>query len=86
MKKYVDIYATFTTFRSVNRLISKIPIIGWIIGGKERSFTGVNVHIKGFVDKKISVKPVPLEGLGKGFLGILKRTLMLPLNAVGVGK
>ncbi len=86
MKKYVDIYATFTTFRSVNRLISKIPIIGWIIGGKERSFTGVNVHIKGIVDKKISVKPVPLEGLGKGFLGILKRTLMLPLNAVGVGK
>jgi len=86
MRKYVDVYATFTTFRSINRLISKIPIIGWIIGGKERSFTGVNVHIKGAVDKKISVKPVPLEGLGKGFLGILKRTLMLPLNAVGVGK
>ena len=86
MKKYVDIYATFTTFRSVNRLISKIPVIGWIIGGKERSFTGVNVHIKGSVDKKISVKPVPLEGLSKGFFGILKRTLMLPLNAVGVSK
>ncbi len=86
MKRYVDIYATFTTLRSVNKLISKIPVIGWIISGKERSFTGVNFHIEGNVNKKLSIKPVPLRGLGEGFLGILKRALMLPFHAIGVGK
>ena len=86
VKNYLDIYATFTTFKTINNLISRIPIIGWVIGGKERSFTGINVHIVGTPGGKISVKPVPLKGLSKGFLGILKRTLMLPLHIFGVEK
>ncbi len=86
MKKYVDVYVTITTLRSINRLISKIPIIGWIIGGKEKSFTGVNFHIKGTIGKNMSVKPVPLKGLGEGFFGIIKRALMTPFNAIGVGE
>ncbi len=86
MKKYIDIYATFTTLRSINKLVSKIPVIGWIIGGKQKSFTGINFHIKGEIGKKISVKPVPLKGLGEGFLGILKRALLTPFKIIGVTK
>ena len=85
-KHYVDIYATFTTLRTLNRLISHIPIVGWILGGKQKSFTGVNFHIKGDVNKTLNVKAIPLKGLGKGVLDIIKRTLTLPFNTFGVGK
>ncbi len=85
-KNYLDLYAAFTTLKTINKLISKIPIIGWIIGGKEKSFTGINVHIKGIPGGKISVKPVPLKGLSKGFFNILKRTLTLPAHILGVEK
>ncbi len=85
-KSYINIYATFTTMRTINNIVSSIPIIGWVLGGKEKSFTGVNFHIKGFVNKKISVKPVPLKSLGKGFFSIIKRALTLPFNSFGVGK
>ncbi len=85
-QNYLDIYVTLTTMKAINKIISKIPIIGWVIGGKEKSFTGINLHIKGTPGKKVDVKPVPFKALGKGLLNILKRTFMLPLHIFGADK
>ncbi len=83
-KNYIDIYTIFTTFRGINKIISSIPLIGWIIGGKEKSFTGVAFHIKGNIDSKLSVKPIPLKNIGKGVIDIIKRTITLPIHIFGV--
>jgi hypothetical protein len=86
VNSYIDAYITFTTFRAINTLISHIPIMGWIVGGKEKSFSGISFRIKGYTDKKINVIIAPIESLGKGFLNMIKRTITLPFNAFGVAK
>ncbi len=67
-----------TTFTFINRLISYIPIIGHILGGKEKSFTGLSFRVDGYLDGKLNIYPVPFESLSKGLLDIIKRTITLP--------
>ncbi|AEA33916.1 AsmA-like C-terminal domain-containing protein [Hippea maritima] len=83
LKKQIDAYITFVTLSTVNKVISKIPVVGWILGGKEESFTGLSFHVKGDINNP-SIKPVPFKSLAKGVLGVVKRTLMLPLSIFGV--
>ncbi len=86
LNNYMNVYLTFTTFRAINTLISHIPIMGWIVGGKERSFSGISLRVKGYTNKTLKIQAVPIESLGKGFLHIIQRTLTLPFNAFGVVK
>ncbi len=82
-KNRIDAYITFITFSTVNKIVSNIPVVGWIIGGKEKSFTGLSFHVKGDIDDP-SIKPIPFKNLAKGALGVVKRTLMIPLKIFGV--
>ncbi len=79
-KNYADFDVTFITFRTINRLISSIPVVGWIIGGKEKSFTGLSFHVYGHLNGKMHAHPIPFKSVGKGILGIIKRTLTLPFH------
>ncbi len=83
LKDKIDVYVTFITFSTINKIVSHIPIIGWIIGGKNKSFTGLSFHVYGNPSNP-SIKPVPFRSLAKGVLGVVKRTLMLPLSIFGV--
>jgi hypothetical protein len=73
-----------TTFTFLNRLISSIPIIGHILGGKEKSFTGLSFRVDGYLDGKMNLYPIPWESLGKGLLDIITRTITLPAYLLGV--
>ena len=83
IKGKIDAYVTFITFSTINKIVSHIPIVGWIIGGKNKSFTGLSFHVYGDVSRP-KIKPVPFKNLAKGVLGIIKRTIMLPLSIFGV--
>ncbi len=83
LKSKIDTYVTFITFSTVNKIVSHIPIVGWIIGGKSKSFTGLSFHVYGNANSP-TIKPVPFKSLAKGVLGVVKRTIMLPLNIFGV--
>jgi len=78
--KYINGIVTFTTFRTINRIISSIPVLGQIVGGKEKSFTGLSFRVKGKIDDSMTAYPVPLTSLSKGMLNIIKRTLTMPLH------
>jgi hypothetical protein len=78
--KHINGIVTFTTFRTINQIISSIPVLGWIIGGKEKSFTGLSFRVKGKIDNKMTAYPVPLTSLSKGMFNIIKRTLTSPLH------
>jgi len=78
--KYINGIVTFTTFRTINRIISSIPVLGWIIGGKEKSFTGLSFRVKGKIEGKMTAYPVPITSLSKGMLNVIKRTLTFPLH------
>ena len=83
IKDRIDAYVTFITFSTINKIVSHIPIVGWIIGGKSKSFTGLSFRVHGDINHP-SIKPVPFKNLAKGVLGVVKRTIMLPLSIFGV--
>ncbi|WP_035587790.1 AsmA-like C-terminal domain-containing protein [Hippea jasoniae] len=84
-KSFINGYVTFITFSTINSIVSEIPIIGYILTGKQKSFTGLCFKVKGNINNP-SIKPVPFKNLAKGVFGVVKRTLELPLELFGVGK
>jgi hypothetical protein len=68
--------------RTVDRVInamrlSKIPFLGPLLFGKERSVLVVAIKVEGPLDEP-EVAPVPEESLGRGLFGIFRRLLELP--------
>lgn len=66
-------------FVTIDKIISNIPLAGWLITGKEESTVSMYFSIKGpFKDR--TVRPMPIEGIAKGVLGILQRVLEAPVD------
>ena len=68
-------------FVTVDKIVTNIPLAGWIIGGKEKSAISMYYEIKGPL-KNPEVEAIPIKALGEGIWGIFKRILELPLDAV----
>ncbi|MEE9591312.1 MAG: AsmA-like C-terminal domain-containing protein [Thermodesulfobacteriota bacterium] len=77
----VDATLGMHPFVMIDKVITNIPLAGWIIGGEEKSAINMYFEIKGPL-KKPEVKPIPIESLGKSFLGIFLRLLETPARAV----
>jgi hypothetical protein len=74
----LDLNALVSPVSFAQRVISKIPILGHILGG---NLVSVPVKIKG----KISDPHVTFlspSAIGSEFLGILKRTVKLPVTLI----
>ena len=63
--------------RTVDKIITKIPIAGWILTGKERALITAQFKIKGRSEDP-EVLPIPITSLSKKVLGIFRRVLGLP--------
>ncbi|MFQ5585382.1 MAG: AsmA-like C-terminal domain-containing protein [Thermodesulfobacteriota bacterium] len=68
-------------FVTIDKIITNIPIAGWIIGGDEKSTVKMYYEIKGPL-KKPDIKPIPVKSLGKSVFGILQRLLETPVRIV----
>ncbi|MBI3398980.1 MAG: AsmA-like C-terminal region-containing protein, partial [Deltaproteobacteria bacterium] len=68
-------------FVTADKIITNIPLAGWIIGGKEKSTISMYYKIKGSL-RDPDVEAIPIQALGEGVWGIFKRTLKLPLDIV----
>jgi hypothetical protein len=81
-RKEVDMLLAVQPLRTVDRVInamrlSKIPFLGPLLFGKERSVLVVAIKVEGPLDEP-EVAPVPEESLGRGLFGIFRRLLELP--------
>lgn len=62
---------------TVDKIVSKIPIAGWILGGEEKALITAHFRIRGSrADPE--VYPVPISSVSQKVLGIFKRVLGLP--------
>lgn len=68
-------------FVTIDKFITRIPLAGWIIGGKEKSTISMYYEIKGDI-KDPQVEPVPIKSLGEKVFGIFLRILETPVEAV----
>jgi AsmA-like C-terminal region len=74
----MDVTALIAPLKTIDYIINKIPIVRDILGG---SFISIPVGIKGSLENP-DVTAIPPSAVGSGLLGILKRTLQLPVKII----
>jgi len=63
--------------QTVDKVVSRIPIVGWILTGKNRSFLTAYFEAKGKLEDP-TVTAVPVQSMAKGVFNIFKRVFQLP--------
>ena len=74
----IDVTALIAPLKTIDFFIKKIPIVRDILGG---SLISIPVGIKGSLENP-NVTPIPPSAVGSGLLGIVKRTLQLPVKII----
>lgn len=63
--------------QTVDKVVSKIPLIGWVLTGKDKTLLTAWFEAKGTWDEP-QVNAIPISSLSRGVLGIFRRLMELP--------
>ena len=77
-EKKMDLTILVAPFRTVDRIVDFIPLVGHVLGGK---LISIPFKAKGDL-KDPNIIPLPPTAVGAGVLGILERTLKLPITII----
>jgi uncharacterized protein involved in outer membrane biogenesis len=77
LKDQLDLSLGVRPLQTVDKVVSRIPIVGWILTGKDRSLITTYFEAKGPIEDP-QVTAVPVKSLAKGVLNIFKRVFELP--------
>ncbi|HBG05773.1 MAG: AsmA family protein [Geobacteraceae bacterium GWC2_58_44] len=77
LKNELDLNIGVRPLQTVDKVVSKIPIVGWILTGKDRSLITTYFEAKGPIEDP-KVTAVPVKSLAKGVLNIFQRVFELP--------
>jgi hypothetical protein len=69
-------------FQNVDRIITKIPLAGWLLGGKEQSLVVAYFRVTGPLGDP-QVAPIPLRSVGRNLFGIFRNLLEIPEALTG---
>lgn len=75
----IDLTLALHPFVTIDRILSQIPLAGWIITGKEESTVSFYFDVEGPM-KKPEVTPLPVKTIEKSIFGILERLLKAPFK------
>ncbi len=78
VNKQLDVTALIAPLKTIDFFIKKTPIVKDILGG---SLISIPVRIRGNLENP-SVTPLSPSAVGSGLLGIVKRTLQLPVKLI----
>jgi hypothetical protein len=81
IKEEMDLTIGVKPLQTIDKMVSHIPVVGWLITGKDRSFVVAYFEAKGKMGDP-TVKAIPVKSLGKGVLGIFKRVFQLPAKLI----
>lgn len=65
--------------QTVDKVVSRIPIVGWIITGKEGTFVTTYFEVKGKLTDP-TVTAIPFQSMATGVFDIFKRVFQLPVK------
>ncbi|MEE4254352.1 MAG: AsmA-like C-terminal domain-containing protein [Desulfuromusa sp.] len=63
--------------RTVDKIITSIPIAGWVLAGSDEALITAQFRIEG-TSAEPTVTPIPIDSVSKTVFGIFKRTFGLP--------
>lgn len=78
VQKQIDLLILVAPFKTVDRIVEILPLIGNVLGGK---LISIPFKAKGDLSDP-DVFPLPPTAVGSGILGILERTLKLPITII----
>lgn len=81
LKQSVDFTVGVKPLRTVDILLEKIPLVGWILTGKEKALITALFKVSGPLGD-IKVEAVPVSTVSNTVLGILGRALTLPVKLI----
>ncbi len=90
-KEWLDTMLGVKPLRTVDKIITGIPVAGWLLAGEEKALLTAHFQIKGDT-RNPDVVPMPINTVSEKVLGIFKRVLGLPgkvitdLGGMGEGK
>lgn len=77
----LDLNIGVQPLQTVDKVVSKIPIVGWVLTGKDKSLITTYFEAKGRIDDP-QVTAVPVKSLAKGVFNIFKRVFQLPARLI----
>ncbi|TAN62497.1 hypothetical protein EPN18_04680 [bacterium] len=78
-------YLGIHPFVTLDKIVTSVPLAGWIIGGRQKSAISMYYELTGAL-KTPEVEPVPIKGLGKGVFEMLQRFLEAPAALISPEK
>ncbi len=77
VKEELDLILGVKPFGTVDKLITHIPIAGWLLTGEEKALITAHFEITG-PSQAPKVQPIPVTSISSKVLGIFQRVLGLP--------
>lgn len=79
VKEEMDLTLGVQPLQTVDKVVNRIPIVGWLLTGKDKGFLTAYFEAKGsWADPKVSA--IPVKSMGMGVLNIFRRTFELPVR------
>ncbi|MEZ0329581.1 MAG: AsmA-like C-terminal domain-containing protein [Dissulfuribacterales bacterium] len=76
-----DLVMIIAPFKTIDAILTKIPFIGCVLGGKTGSILGIPVGVKGPL-KDPQVNILPASAIGTGVLELVTDTIKLPFRII----
>jgi hypothetical protein len=80
-ERKLDLVLGVKPLRTVDKIVTQIPIAGWLLTGEEKALITAHFEIKGKAEDP-DVTPIPITSVSEKVLGIFKRVLGLPGKVV----
>lgn len=77
VREELDITVGVQPLQTVDKVVNRIPIVGWILTGKNKNFITTYFEAKGKWSDP-AVTAIPVKSLGRGVFDIFKRVFQLP--------
>jgi uncharacterized protein involved in outer membrane biogenesis len=78
-KNLIDAKIGIHPLVTLDTVLSRVPIAGYILTGKDKAFLSYIYEVEGDLDDP-KIKALPIKSISEGFFGIIKRLLETPLR------
>jgi uncharacterized protein YhdP len=79
VREELDFTLGVQPLQTVDKIVNRIPVVGWLLTGKDKAFLTAYFEAKGkWSDPKVGA--IPVKSLGKGIFSIFRRVFELPVR------
>ena len=79
VREELDFKIGVQPLQTVDKIVNRIPVVGWILTGKDKDFVTLYFEAKGaWADPRVSAMPV--SSMGTGVFNIFRRVFELPVR------